>query len=221
RKSKVRMIRIPLLSVLLILLSSASAQEPASSSGSPSGIQPPVPAWLEKEVEHLSTEQLGQEVAAIRKQYRGPVQVQGAAEPVAGVAEIAIPGGTRTIPARLYVPASSARPRPLVVYFHGGGFFSGDLDTHDVMVRRLANLSGASVLSVGYRLAPEHPFPAGLEDCYAAVAWAAEHGSALGIDPDRLATAGASAGPNLSAAVVQLLRDRGGPPPRVQGLFYP
>jgi len=220
RRSKVGMIRIPFLFALLTLLGSASAQQP-SSSGSPSGGQPPVPAWLEKEVEHLSTEQLGQEVAAIRKAYRDSVQVQGPAEPVAEVAEIAIPAGTRTIPARLYVPASSARPRPLVVYFHGGGFFSGDLDTHDVMVRRLANLSGASVLSVGYRLAPEHPFPAGLEDCYAAVAWAAEHASALGIDPDRLATAGDSAGANLSAAVVQLLRDRRGPRTRFQVLFYP
>src|SRR5262249_59350673 len=89
------------------------------------------------------------------------------------------------------------------------------------MVGRGGSLSGASVLSVGYRLAPEHPFPAGLEDCYAAVAWAAEHASALGIDPDRLATAGDSAGANLSAAVVQLLRDRRGPRTRFQVLFYP
>jgi acetyl esterase len=112
-------------------------------------------------------------------------------------------------------------PRPVVVYFHGGGFFSGDLDTHDVMIRRLANVSESAVLSVGYRLAPEHPFPSGLEDCYAAVLWAAANAGKLGIDPNKIATAGDSAGGNLSTGVVQLLRDRGGPKLIMQVLFYP
>jgi acetyl esterase len=111
--------------------------------------------------------------------------------------------------------------RPLVVFFHGGGFFSGDLDTHDVMVRRLANVSEAAVLSVEYRLAPEHPFPAGLEDCYAAVLWAAQNARTLEIDPSRIALAGDSAGGNLCTGVSQLIRDRGGPPLTMQVLFYP
>jgi acetyl esterase len=95
------------------------------------------------------------------------------------------------------------------------------LDTHDVMIRRLANVSESAVLSVGYRLAPEHPFPSGLEDCYAAVLWAAANAGKLGIDPNKIATAGDSAGGNLSTGVVQLLRDRGGPKLIMQVLFYP
>ena len=218
-------IRIGVPPALLIFLGYVSAPaaapvEEASSANSRSA-QPQVPGWLKNEVDRLSPEQLQQEVAAIRKQYRASVQVQGPSEPVAKVLEVSIPASDRTIPARLYVPAGPAGRRPLVVYFPGGGFFSGDLETHDVMLRRLANVSGAAVLSVAYRLGPEHPFPAGLEDCYTAVVWAAAHSDTLGIDRNRLATAGDSAGGNLSTAVVQLLRDRGGPKTRFQLLFYP
>src|SRR5215813_3076262 len=216
-------LRIGVLSVLLALLlgdSGVAAAPDLPTTRGDSG-RGKVPAWLEHEVEHLSTEQLREEVASIRKQYRESVQVQGRAEPVAKVVDLSIPTDGWTIRARLYVPAWSVGRRPLVVYFPGGGFFSGDLETHDVMLRRLANISNASVLSVAYRLGPEHPFPAGLEDCYAAVVWAAAHADALGIDPHRMATAGDSAGGNLSTAVVQLLRDRNGPKTRFQLLFYP
>src|SRR5262249_50591932 len=153
------------------------------------------------EMKSLTQDQVLQEVKAIRLAYKQSVRQQGKPEEVAAVRNmtIAVEGG-RTIPVRLYVPKGPARlKRPLVVFFHGGGYFSGDLETHDIMVRHLANVSEAAVLSVGYRLAPEHPFPDGLEDCYAAVVWAAANGYKLGIDAHKIATAGDSAGGGLSA----------------------
>ena len=214
-------VRSRVLTLLLFCAACTPAHTPTTPASPPAGDPRAVPAWLDREVAALSPEQMEREVAAIRQEYRTSVQVQGPAEPVAEVMEVAIPADDRTISARLYVPVVAAHPRPLVVYFHGGGFFSGDLETHDVMLRKLANASGASVLSVGYRLAPEHPFPAGLEDCYASVVWAAANARSLGIDPARIATSGDSAGANLSTGVVQLLRDRGGPRTLAQVLFYP
>lgn len=132
---------------------------------------------------------------------------------------IALPG--RTLPARLYVPEGAASPAPLVVFYHGGGWVIGTLETHDATCRALARASGAAVLSVGYRLAPEHPYPAPVEDCYDALVWAAANAADLGCDPARLAVAGDSAGGNLSAAVTIMARDRGGPVLRHQLLIYP
>ena len=181
------------------------------------------PAWLAKAMQSLTLAQLTQEVQAIRQAYDQSVAQQGEPEQVAEVRNMIIPvGNDHTIPARLYVPGSPTTPiRPLVVYFHGGGFFSGNIETHDVMVRHLANVSHAAVLSVGYRLAPEHPFPSGLEDCYAALLWAAANAGELGIDAHKIATAGDSAGGGLSTGVLQLVRDRGGPKVAMQVLFYP
>jgi acetyl esterase len=181
------------------------------------------PPWLTRAMRNLTSDQVMQEVVTIRKAYDQAVAQQGQPEEVAEVRNMSVPaGGDHTIPVRLYVPRAPASPtRPLVVYFHGGGFFSGGLDTHDIMVRRLANVSEASVLSVGYRLAPEHPFPSGLEDCYAAVLWAGANADKLGIAANKIATAGDSAGGTLSTGVVQLLRDRGGPKLTMQVLFYP
>jgi acetyl esterase len=140
---------------------------------------------------------------------------------VAAVAELALPGGEGPIPVRVYTPAEAAAPTPAVVYFHGGGWVIGSLDTHDGLCRALANRARAVVVSVDYRLAPESPFPAAPEDCYAAVGWVAAHGHEIGVDGGRIAVAGDSAGGNLAAVVSLMARDRGGPQLRHQALIYP
>jgi acetyl esterase/lipase len=133
-----------------------------------------------------------------------------------------IDGPACPIPIRVYRPPndSTATP-PVVVFLHGGGWSVGDLDTYDGEARNHAVGTGAVVVSVDYRLAPEHPYPAAVEDAWAATQWAAAHADELGADPDRLAVAGDSAGGNLAAVVAQLARDAGGPPIRFQLLWYP
>lgn len=122
--------------------------------------------------------------------------------PVGSVEQRTVPGAAGDLPARLYRPAGEG-PWPTLVYFHGGGFVIGDLDTHDQTCRRICRDAEAVVLSVDYRLAPEHPFPAGVEDALAAVAWAAEHRAELGGAGGRLAVGGDSAGGNLAAVAAQ------------------
>ncbi|OSC29767.1 lipase [Mycobacterium vulneris] len=130
--------------------------------------------------------------------------------------------GERTdIPVRIYWPDSDASPLPVVVFYHGGGFCLGDLDTHDPVARAHAVGAEAVVVSVGYRLAPEHPFPAGVDDCWAALQWVAENAAELGGDPNNIAVAGDSAGGNLAAVTALLARDNGGPALRFQLLWYP
>jgi acetyl esterase len=126
-----------------------------------------------------------------------------------------------TIPVRVYRPAGTSTGRPLVVHFHGGGFVFGDLRQGDWMCGLVAKELDAIVVSVDYRLAPKHPFPAGVDDCYAAVVWAAEHAEELGADADRLAVMGESAGGNLAAVVALMARDNGTPRIRHQSLLYP
>ena len=121
---------------------------------------------------------------------------------------------------RVYRPESET-PLPVVVYFHGGGFVIGDISTHDTTCQRLAAGVPAVVVSVDYRLAPEHRFPAAVEDCDAATAWVAAHAAELGGDPARLAVAGDSAGGNLAAVVARHARDAGGPAIAFQLLVYP
>ena len=138
--------------------------------------------------------------------------------PLEEVAELTLPGPAGEIPARLYIPNASVAPAPLLVFFHGGGFMIGDLETHDRLCRRLAAKSGARVLAVDYRLSPEHAHPAAIEDARAAFDWASGEGAgALGADPDRLAVGGDSAGGNLAAIIAQERRDR----LRFQLLIYP
>ena len=131
-----------------------------------------------------------------------------------------IPGPAGEIPVRIYIPAHGD-PMPLLVYFHGGGWVQGDLDGSDLPLRKIANHACCVVVSVDYRLAPEHRFPAAIDDCFAATEWAAEHAADLGADPTRIAVGGASAGGNLAAAVALLARERGGPALTHQALIYP
>jgi acetyl esterase len=151
----------------------------------------------------------------------------GPPRPLARVEAIEVSGAAGSLPARLYV-ADTVAPDvaeraagPLLVYFHGGGWVIGDLDTHDSPCRFLAAETGTPVLSIDYRLAPEHPFPAAVEDACAGFAWAAAHAAELGVDPARIAVGGDSAGGNLAAAVGLSTRGGGGPRPAMQLLFYP
>lgn len=140
---------------------------------------------------------------------------------MARVESLAIPLPGRTLEARLYIPEGVGPQPPLTLYLHGGGWVLGTLDTHDATVRALARASGSAMLSLAYRLAPEHPYPAAVEDSFETLCWAAANGGVLGVDTSRLAIAGDSAGGNLAAACAILARDRGGPPLRHQLLLYP
>ncbi len=137
-----------------------------------------------------------------------------------GVSDVSIPGPAGQIPARHYHPPS-AGPAPLLVFYHGGGWTIGDLDTHDALCRLTCRDAEVHVLSIDYRLAPEHPAPAAVDDAYAAFRWAHDHAGDLGAIPGKVAVGGDSAGGNLAAVVSQLARDDGGPLPVVQWLLYP
>ena len=135
--------------------------------------------------------------------------------------EIPGPPDAPAVPVRIYRPASDVAGAPGLVYFHGGAFVIGDYYTEEHRCLRLAADGGCVVVSVDYRLAPEHRFPAGVEDCYGAHVWVAAQARGLGIAADRLAVGGASAGGALAAAVAQMARDRGGVPLALQLLLYP
>jgi len=144
----------------------------------------------------------------------------GASEPVARVVDRSLPGPGGEIPIRLYLPEGGA-PMPVLTYFFGGGWVLGSIEASAAICRRLANATPCAVVAVGYRRAPEHPFPAGLQDCYEATRWVVDHAHELGLDPTRVAVGGASAGGNLAAAVAQLALERNGPPLAFQLLVYP
>jgi acetyl esterase len=144
--------------------------------------------------------------------------------PVGRVEERTIDGPGGDLRLRLYWPNAdgpSARPAPAIVFFHGGGHVVGSLESHDLTARNLCADSGCLVVSVDYRLAPEHKFPAAAEDCHAATRWVAGHAGELGVDPARLAVAGDSAGGNLALVTALMAREAGGPPLAFQLLVYP
>jgi acetyl esterase/lipase len=145
----------------------------------------------------------------------------GPPERVAAVQDRTLELDCATIAARHYAPPEAGGPHPLLVYYHGGGFTYGDLDTHDGLCRLLCSRAGVHLLAVDYRLAPEHQFPAAVEDARAALAWACANAALLGADPLRVGVGGDSAGGNLAAVVCQLAAHDGGPSPAVQLLIYP
>ena len=168
----------------------------------------------------------------LRQMMKTLAAADGPPEAVASVEEARADGPAGPIPLRVYRPAGAdpgggpdenagASQLPILVWYHGGGWVIGDLDTADTTCRKLANRAGALVVSVDYRVAPEHPAPAPLEDSWAALRWVATAGATLGGDPTRLAVGGDSAGGNLSALLAVRARDNGGPTLRYQLLVYP
>ncbi|OBI76048.1 alpha/beta hydrolase [Mycobacterium sp. E740] len=190
-----------------------SADDPAN--------QEPVDAILLKVLEKVPF-QLTTDggVQAARQRFNALPRVETNPEVLAQDGSVEGPGGP--IPVRVYRPPShSDTPPPVVLFFHGGGWSVGDLDSYDSTARRHAAVAEAVVISVDYRLAPEHPYPAAVDDVWAVTQWVGEHADELGVDADRLAVAGDSAGGNLAAVVSQLARDAGGPTIRYQLLWYP
>jgi acetyl esterase len=185
------------------------------------GLHPQVQAIRDRirrdRVPHLSTLSIDQARAADRA---AAVAGTGTAEPVAEVTEVTIPGPAGDLPARVYRPEGDP-PWPVLVYYFGGGWSLGTLDTSDGVCRMLANAARCIAVSVGYRLAPEDKFPAAVLDCYAGLEWVAAHCGEFGGNPARLAVGGDSSGGNLAAAVALLARERGGPAITHQLLVYP
>jgi acetyl esterase len=150
--------------------------------------------------------------------------VRGVPQPVFRVADRQISGSAGPLPVRVYWPEPSQTqdaPPPVVVFFHGGGWVLCNLETHDAACRGLANAAECVVVAVDYRLAPEHKFPAAVEDAFAATKWVTEHAAELGVDPLRVVVAGDSAGGNLAAAVCLMAKELGGCRPAYQVLIYP
>ena len=155
-----------------------------------------------------------------RQEMLAQTQMLGPGEAVAKVTDASLPGPGGDIPIRIYQP-DVRTPSPCLVYFHGGGFVIGSVETHDGMCRAMANGAGITVISVDYRLAPEHKFPAAVDDAYAATCEIIRRAEQLGIDPQRVAVGGDSAGGNLAAVVALMARDRSGPELAMQLLLYP
>ncbi|MES1990010.1 MAG: alpha/beta hydrolase [Pseudomonadota bacterium] len=158
-----------------------------------------------------------------RAMYRGiaaTFDLQGV--PIGAVEDRTIAGPAGEIALRIYTPvAAGSGALPVLVYFHGGGWVIGDLETHDALARTLANEAGCKVVAVDYRLAPEHVFPAAVDDCYAALKWVAANGASIGVDVTRLAVGGDSAGGNLAAVIAQMAKAEKGPQISFQLLIYP
>jgi acetyl esterase len=164
---------------------------------------------------------------AARKALLRQATLVGGRQPIGETQDLTVPGADGPIPARLYVPQASTGSTsrasggdPLLFFVHGGGMMYGDLDSHDPLCRFLAERAGVRVLSVDYRLAPEHPYPAAVDDCWASYQWVAENAEQLGADPERIAVGGDSAGGYLSA-VTAILAAENGIPVKFQLLIYP
>jgi acetyl esterase len=181
-------------------------------------VDPQIQALLDKGSGVPATHTLP--VAEARRLYEARIAVMAPPAKVAKIDQRSIDGPGGPIGLRIYTPSGSG-PFPLMVFFHGSGFVLCSLDTHDGMCRNLAAGIGCVVVSVDYRLAPEHKFPAGPDDCLVATRWAAAHAAELSADPTRIMLAGDSAGGNMAAVTALRVRDEGGPALRGQMLLYP
>ncbi len=163
------------------------------------------------------------EPAAAREAFVALMQLAGPKDvPIGKVTNLVVPSPNGDIPARSYTPvAAGGEPLPTLIFFHGGGFVIGSVETHDGLCRMLANLSACRVISVEYRLSPEHRFPAAVEDAFAATSWIEKNAAQIGVDATRLAVGGDSAGANLAAVVAQMARDAGAPKLAFQMLLFP
>ncbi|MDQ1743239.1 MAG: acetyl esterase [Pseudonocardiales bacterium] len=188
-------------------------------------LDPQVAAWRARRLAERVTPLYEQTLAEARAADLAEIQAgAGVPESVAEVLDLTMPVDDGELPLRLYRPAAPAggsEPRPALVYFFGGGWTLGQIETCDGICRTLANAAGCVVIAAGYRLAPEHKFPVAVYDCYDAVRWIAGHAGEWGIDAGRLAVGGDSAGGNLAAAVTLLARQHGGPALAAQLLVYP
>jgi acetyl esterase len=161
-------------------------------------------------------------IPAGRALLRDQSAIVSGAQPVGETRDLSVPGPDGLdLPARLYVPRGTVGPSPLLLFVHGGGWVYGDLESHDGVCRFLTEQSGVRVLAVDYRKAPEHRYPAALDDCFAAYSWLCDHAADLGADTSRVAIGGDSAGGNLAIAVCLRARERGLPKPVAQMLVYP
>jgi acetyl esterase len=181
-------------------------------------LDPQVKALLDQMAGLPRLEELS--VADARKQVERRIAVNLPTLPIAAVLNRTIPGPGGDLPVRIYTPDGNGL-FPLIVFFHGSGFVLCNLDTHDGVCRNLCAAAGCVMVSVDYRLAPEHKFPAGPEDCYAATKWAAEHARELNADPGRIVIAGDSAGGNMVAVTALMVRDKVVPVLRGQLMIYP
>jgi acetyl esterase len=181
-------------------------------------VDPQIQALLDKGTGVPAAHTLPVDVA--RAQYEARIALMAPPAEIARVREQTIDGPGGPLRIRIYAPRGTG-PFPLLVFFHGSGFVLCSLDTHDGMCRNLCAAGGCVVASVDYRLAPEHKFPAGIDDCLYATRWAAAHAAELGADPTRIALAGDSAGANMAAVTALRVRDEGGPGLCGQLLLYP
>ena len=184
-------------------------------------VDPSVQSFLDQMAMNPSPPAAQQGVVAVRAGYEALSAMAGPSPEMASVRDSSFPGPGGDVPVRIYTPVGAAVPAPVLVWFHGGGWVIGSLNTSDAQCRQLADRAKVIVVSVDYRLAPEHVFPAAFDDACASLQWVAAHAAEFGGDGSRLGVGGGSAGGNLAAAAALWARDHGGPKLTLQLLVYP